>query len=408
MHEVPSYYSFRANNTTLQFLLGSIASGKSPTFQPTTNPSGFIAKQAPFPPDSYSRRELNVGTLWLDARMMVSPTKLIVHFATSESISQSASPSHLKTEKSENDLRLFRKLHPQNYKNSFQKALSQHSTYGHKFSVLRVAGTEWENQCSNLLHLETHRCLILLLLICVFLTFLMMHCDKSFCKLVIRLRIARPMCYGRPFASPLFRRLAGRGSSFRGFPFWWAMRFALSPARRLTLHDSVPRNREGSQYQCSRTHDTLYCLFCTALWLGQGQSVLKQIQQTNDIDMTCCKILPTKSVTCLQVGPVAPLGRADHSSLSPSREDPNDGHLEEDRLAPPHLRWRRNALQPPEIKRGCLDRNTCVHIPEGGLRCVTWNTRGLFGSPFSSQTSRERKHNYFGRLTGSNDIICLQ
>ena len=65
------------------------------------------------------------------------------------------------------------------------------------------------------------------------------------------------------------------------------MRFALSPARRLTSHDSVPRYGEGSQHQCSRTHDTLYCLFCTTLWLGQIQSVLKQIQQTNDIDLTC-------------------------------------------------------------------------------------------------------------------------
>ena len=49
-----------------------------------------------------------------------------------------------------------------------------------------------------------------------------------------------------------------------------------------------------------------------------------------------------------------------------------------------------------------------VYIPEGGLRCVIWNTRGFIGSPSSSQTSRERKHNYFSRLTGSNDIICLQ
>ena len=40
MHEVPSYYSFRANNTTLEFPLGPIASGKSPTFQHATSSSG--------------------------------------------------------------------------------------------------------------------------------------------------------------------------------------------------------------------------------------------------------------------------------------------------------------------------------------------------------------------------------
>ena len=106
--------------------------------------------------------------------------------------------------------------------------------------------------------------------------------------------------------------------------------------------------------------------------------------------------------------PLAPLGRADHTSLSPSREIPYDGHLEDVFVAPPHLRWTRDALQPTEIQRRCLDRHTCAHIPVGSLRCVTWNTRGFVGSTFSSQLSRERKHNYFGRLTKNNDIICLQ
>ena len=125
MHEVPSYCSFRANNTTLVFPCGSIVSGKSPTYQPTTNPSGFIAKQVVYPPDSYSRRELNVRTLWLDARMMVSAKKLTVHFATTEPISQSVSPSHLKTEKSEDDSRLYGKFCPQSHDTSSQKEMIQ-------------------------------------------------------------------------------------------------------------------------------------------------------------------------------------------------------------------------------------------------------------------------------------------
>ena len=78
---------------------------------------------------------------------------------------------------------------------------------------------------------------------------------------------------------------------------------------------------------------------------------------------------------------VAPPAGSDDSSFSPSQEDPNDGHLEIG--------------------------NTCVHILEGGLRRVTWNARGLFGSQLSSQTSRERKLNYFSRLTGSNNILFL-
>ena len=38
----------------------------------------------------------------------------------------------------------------------------------------------------------------------------------------------------RPFASPLFRGLAGGGSFFRSFPFRWALQLALSLARCLT------------------------------------------------------------------------------------------------------------------------------------------------------------------------------
>ena len=112
MHEVPSNYSFRVKNTTLEFPCGSTASGTSPTYQPTTNPSRFIAKQVAYPSDSYSRRELNVGTLWLDTRMMVSLTKLMVHCATVEPMSQSVSPSH-------------GKICPQNYENSLRCPCTQ-------------------------------------------------------------------------------------------------------------------------------------------------------------------------------------------------------------------------------------------------------------------------------------------
>ena len=47
-------------------------------------------------------------------------------------------------------------------------------------------------------------------------------------------------------------------------------------------------------------------------------------------------------------------------------------------------RWLRDALQPPQIQRGGLDKNTCVHIHDGGLRCVSWNIGGLIGSPTSA------------------------
>ena len=157
---------------------------------------------------------------------------------------------------------------------------------------------------------------------------------------------------------------------------------------------STPCSKENRPYECGRPHDTLSCLFVTALWLRQSQSILIQVQQTNDIDWTCHKTLPTKSVTCLQMGsmshewPVAPIAGPGPSSPSSSHEDPNDEHPEGAFLAPPHSRWRRDALQPPQIPRGSVDRNTCVHFPDGGLRYVTWNSRCLIGSVTSSQISR--------------------
>ena len=136
---------------------------------------------------------------------------------------------------------------------------SLHSTYGHKFSASRIAEAAWENQCSNLLRLGTDSCLILLLLIFVFLAFLMMHCNNSSLKPAIWPRIARPMCDGCPFASSPFCRLAGRGPSFRGFPFRWAIQFVLALARCLTLQDAAPCHSEDSLYECGRPHDTLSC-----------------------------------------------------------------------------------------------------------------------------------------------------
>ena len=103
MREVPSYYDSHVNSTTLELRSGSILFGKGPTYQPTINLSQFIAMQVPCRPDLCLKQELNVKTLLPDIRMMVSPTKLVVLFAKAEPISLSASPSHLKTGKLENN-----------------------------------------------------------------------------------------------------------------------------------------------------------------------------------------------------------------------------------------------------------------------------------------------------------------
>ena len=136
----------------------------------------------------------------------------------------------------------------------------------HKFLASRIEEKAWENQCSNVLLSDTESCLLLLPLICVFLVFLKC-CSRSF------LKPARPVCDGRPFASPLFRRLAGRGTFFCCFPFRWALQFAFSLTRCLTLQDATPCCRKDFLHGCGRPCDTLSCLFFTAPWLRQSQSI---------------------------------------------------------------------------------------------------------------------------------------
>ena len=230
-------------------------------------------------------------------------------------------------------MRLFGELCPQKLQDIFL-----HLTHVHKSSASWIAGTEWGNQLSGLHHLDTNSGLKLLLLTCAFLAFLMMFCDKSnhFSSQFAGSEWCGLCVMGRSFASSPFRRLASRCPSFRGFPI-------------LVGHDSAPCDRECPRFECGRRHDTLSRLFflCSMAW---------QIQQPESIDMACCRTLPTNSIACSQVGPmslewpmVAP-GGFDQSSLSPSREDANDEHLENAHPAP-QLRWRRDALQPPEIQR---------------------------------------------------------
>ena len=151
----------------------------------------------------------------------------------------------------------------------------------------RIEEMVLENLCSNLLLLEVDSCLPLLHLTCVFLVFLVRCCNGS------SLKPARPMCDARPFASPLFRRLAGRGALFRGFPFRWVLHFVLSLTRSITVHDATSCFMEDSLYECGRPCDVMSCLFFPALWLQRSQSLLVQeIQPAKDIELTCYKTFP--------------------------------------------------------------------------------------------------------------------
>ena len=132
-----------------------------------------------------------------------------------------------------------------------------------------------------------------------------MYYDRLFVKPAIWLRIARPVCDGRPFASSPFLRLASRGSPFRGVPEWWLIQLAIYLARCLTLHDPVLCCRESAQTQCSRPYDTLSCFFHTALWPGQCKSILTQTQHRAELDKACNRIFPFASITCSQAGPMS-------------------------------------------------------------------------------------------------------
>ena len=158
---------------------------------------------------------------------------------------------------------------------------SQRSTPAHKSSALRIEETGFENLCSNLPLLEADSCLLLLHLTCVFLVFLVKCCNG------FSLKPTRPLCDGRSLASPLCRRLAGRGAFFCGFTFRWVLRFVLSLTRCLTEQDTIPCSGENPLYECGRPCDNLSCLFFSALWLLQSQPILVQeTWQPKDIDLT--------------------------------------------------------------------------------------------------------------------------
>ena len=106
MHGVPSYYDSHVSNTTLELQIGSITFGENQTFQSVINPSEFIAKQVLCRPDSYSKQEPNVRTLWPDFTMMVHPMKLTVPFCCAKTAITVRQSNHLKTWRSESNLRL--------------------------------------------------------------------------------------------------------------------------------------------------------------------------------------------------------------------------------------------------------------------------------------------------------------
>ena len=108
------------------------------------------------------------------------------------------------------------------------------------------------------------------------------------------------------------------------------------------------------------------------------------------------------------VWPVSPFDRFENSCPSLPPDAPSDGLRRVVLAAPKRSRWRQGALQTqPQILQRTTGWDGCGPFLSEGLRCITWNTRGLVGSVFSGQRHRESKL-YLKKLFDRNKIICLQ
>ena len=163
--------------------------------------------------------------------------------------------------------------------------------------------------------------------------------------------------------------------------------------------------------KCFRSLHTLLC------FSRCNQSILEQEPQSaKDTDMTCSKMLPVKTATCLELGPMSldwpvhPFGRSDFPDLSCLLKFPAANNnkvpfqllnvLAGDRMLFTHNHRYYNVLQ------GGMD--VAPSFPKACDVCIAWNTRGLVGSVFSKQKNREFKLKYLKRLFDANNILCLQ
>ena len=188
------------------------------------------------------------------------------------------------------------------------------------------------------------------------------------------------MCDGRPLASPLFPRLAGRGTFFCGFPFRWVLHFEFYLIGGVALHESPSCSREDSLDECGRPCDPLSCLLFSALWLRCNQSSLVQeTQSASYLDLTCDWLINL-------------LGRFDSSRSSLLPNVPSGEQQLRAFPASTHSRWRHDALQTqPHVSQRTTGWDGRGPFFFEGLRCISWNTRGLVGS-FSPDKGTENSN----------------
>ena len=150
----------------------------------------------------------------------------------------------------------------------------------------------------------------------------------------------------------------------------WPMQIEIHLARCLLYTDQF--FALGKILETSAVVRTMFCL-ATSLQSYGLANVKQYWRKHNTLSILVCPVTGTplshSSITCLQVGSyffewlVVPPGEFVQSSLSPSREDRNDGHFGKCSSCSPTFTME-------------------ARCSSTGLRRVTGNTAGLIGSPF--------------------------
>ena len=187
MHEAPFSCGFFVTNAFLACTRGLIKDTR------TNQPPGKSPLQKVNQLETFLKQEPNVKILWqgsvLGSAVLVFNPR--THFLFDN-------PDHLICERSVDGLHRSGKFWQ----------LFQPLIFVPEYSTCSIAGMELECQFSSLPQLDTNRFLASFLLVCLCLT---TFCNKLLVTQVLRPRIARPLCDGRPFASSQFRRLVSRG-----------------------------------------------------------------------------------------------------------------------------------------------------------------------------------------------------
>ena len=171
-------------------------------------------------------------------------------------------------------------------------------------------------------------------------------------KQAIRLRTARPMCDGCPFASSPSCCMAGRGLFLLcGVLFGGScmLHFVFADAN-LYMYTCffVVKSLKTKR---SRPYGTATCILQTAIWLGTCQSILTQVERSSTLSAPRLAgpwdLCPSNGRRLYQEDTFS---LATHHCMKMQTVIILGVLL----IGPPHQRWRRDVLQPPEVPRASL------------------------------------------------------